>query len=143
MESSASAGNDLYEAYVWSLVLEAAQRENATVRLLDRLGRPPTAFWFRTSPSDIFSSAHDYCHAQVDFPGCPSLEAHIGIYISGKSKVNHEADVAVLYKDEADVCRRDAVHPRSGKVLLTAERKFYIDSNVGIGLGRSFLGLIK
>ena len=79
--SSGSAGNDLYECYVWALVLEAARREGATIRLLNRTGAPSTSFWFRTSPSAIFSTAHDYCHAQIDFPSCPSLEAHIGIYV--------------------------------------------------------------
>ncbi|MBX9829562.1 MAG: hypothetical protein K2Y27_31800 [Xanthobacteraceae bacterium] len=141
--SSGSAGNDLYECYVWALVLEAARREGATIRLLDRSGAPASSFWFRTSPSAIFSTAHNYCHAQIDFPGCPSLEAHIGIYVSGKSKVNHECDVAVVYKDEADTCRAESVYPRSSKVLLAIECKYYLSSSLGVNLGRSFLGLIN
>jgi hypothetical protein len=141
--SAASNGADLYECYVWALVLEAARREGATIRLLDRRGRPATSFWFRTSPSSIFSAAHDYCHAEIHFSGCATLEAHIGIYVSGKSKVNHECDVAVLYKDEADTCRRESVHPRSSKVLLAIECKYYLSSSLGVNLGRSFLGLIN
>ncbi|WP_156936456.1 hypothetical protein [Mesorhizobium sp. LNJC384A00] len=141
--SSGSAGNDLYECYVWALVLEAARREGATIRLLNQSGAPAISFWFRTSPSAIFSTAHDYCHAQIDFPGSPSLEAHIGIYVSGKSKVNHECDVAVVYKDEADTCRAESVYPRSSKVLLAIECKYYLSSSLGVNLGRSFLGLIN
>jgi hypothetical protein len=139
----ASAGEDLYESYVWSLVLEAASNEGATIRLRDRYGNLPTQFWFRTSPSNIFSIAHSYCHAEIEFPTRPVLEAHIGIFVAGRSKVPHECDVAVLYKNEAEICRSSSVHPRSGKVILTAECKYYINSTIGINLGRSFLGLLN
>ncbi len=141
--SATSAGSDLYECYVWALVLEAARREGASIRLLNRAGLPATSFWFRTSPSAIFSNAHDYCHAEIQFSGCATLEAHIGVFVSGKSKVNHECDVAVLYKDEADTCRRESVHPRSSKILLAIECKYYLSSSLGVNLGRSFLGLVN
>jgi len=140
---AASAGNDLYECYVWSLVLDAAQREGATIRLLNRSGSLATNFWFRTSPSSIFSPRHDYCHAEIQFDACPTLEAHVGVYVSGKSRVNHERDVAVIYKDEADTCRAESVNPRSSKVLLAIECKYYLSSTLGVNLGRSFLGLIN
>ena len=42
--STSSAGADLYECYIWSLVLEAARQEGATIRLLDRGGRSATSF---------------------------------------------------------------------------------------------------
>ena len=141
--AATSAGNDLYECYVWALVLEAAEREGATVQLVHRSGTPATDFWFRTSPSSIFSTTNDYCHAEILFSERPTLEAHIGVYVSGKSKVNHECDVAVIYKDEADTCRRESVNPRSSKVLLAVECKYYLNSSLGVNLGRSFLGLIN
>ena len=140
--SAASAGSDLYEAYVWTLVLEAARRQGAMIRLMTRSGIPATVCYFRTSPTSIFSSLHDYCHAELRFPNAPVLEAHVGIYVSGKSKVNHECDVAVLYQDEASICRDQNVHPRSSKVLLAIECKYYLSSSLGVDLGRSFLGLI-
>src|SRR5690349_2731779 len=84
--TATSAGADLYEAYVWSLVLRAAQQEGATVTYKDRGGATPTSFWFRTSPSSIYSNAHPYCHAELQFDGCPILEAHIGIFVSGRSR---------------------------------------------------------
>lgn len=141
--SSASAGDDLYEGYVWSLILEAAQNERATIRLLDRNGNLATSFWFRTQPSGLASHAHNYCHAEIAFQRCPTLEAHIGVYVTGKSKVKHECDVAVVFKDEADTCRLEDVDPRASKVMLTVECKYYINSNAGINHGRSFLGLIN
>jgi hypothetical protein len=141
--SSNTAGSDLYEAYIWALVVEASRREGARVRFLDRQGDVPTSFYFRGSPSSIYSTAHDYCHAEIEFDDCPALEAHVGIYVSGKSQVQHECDVAVLYKDEADICRNRQVDPRSSKLILAAECKCYINATLGIGLGRSFLGLIN
>ena len=141
--AATSAGNDLYECYIWALVLEAAQHEGATIRLFNRSGDLATNFWFRTSPSSIFSTTHDYCHAQIHFTGCPTLEAHIGVYVSGKSKVNHECDVAVIYKDEAGTCRNESVNPRSSKVILAIECKYYLSRSLGVNLGRSFLGLIN
>jgi len=140
--SAASAGNDLYECYIWALVLEAAHRQGATIALKTRSCSPATSFFFRTSPSSIFSNLHDYCHAELRFPRAPVLEAHVGIYVSGKSKVNHECDVAVLYQDEADTCRAQSVHPRASKVLLSVECKYYLSSSLGVDLGRSFLGLL-
>lgn len=140
--SSSAAGEDLYEAYIWSLVLEAARNEGASVVFRDRHGSVPSSFWFRTSPSGISSNAHNYCHAEIHFPNCPVLEAHVGIYVAGRSQVAHECDVAVLHKNEADTCRAENVHPRSGKIVLTVECKYYLNSNIGINLGRSFLGLL-
>ena len=140
--SAASTGSDLYEAYVWTLVLEAARREGATIRLMTRSGNLATHFHFRTSPTSIFSTLHDYCHAELHFPLAPVLEAHVGIYVSGKSKVNHECDVAILDQGEANTCRDQCVHPRSSKVLLAIECKYYLSSSLGVDLGRSFLGLI-
>ena len=140
--TAASAGNDLYECYVWALVLNAARREGATIRLMTRQGLPATSFYFRTSPSSVFSSLHDYCHAEIRFQRCPILEAHIGIYVSGKSRVNHECDVAVVYQDEAETCRANNVHPRASKLLMSVECKYYLSSALGVDLGRSFLGLI-
>ena len=140
--SAASAGNDLYEAYVWTLVLEAARKQGATIQLMTRSGNPATHFHFRTSPTSIFSTLYDYCHAELRFPLAPVLEAHVGIYVSGKSKVNHECDVAVVDQEEANTCRDQNVHPRSSKVLLAIECKYYLSSSLGVDLGRSFLGLI-
>ena len=83
---------------------------------------------------------HEYTHAVLDFDGCPALEAHIGIRVTGKSRVLHECDVAVLFADEAELCRLEEVHPRASRVLIAAECKFYT-SSIQLHLGRGFLGL--
>jgi hypothetical protein len=140
--SNLSAGKDLYEPYVWALVLEAAERMGAIISLRDRQGNVPGSFWFRTEPSGIASVAHPYCHAVIEFANCPVLECHVGIFVSGRSKVIHECDVAVVMQSEADACRDNNAHPRFSKAILTVECKFYVNATVGVGHGRSFLGLI-
>jgi hypothetical protein len=140
--TSGSRGDDLYEAYVWSVVIEAARNKGATVEFRTVSDRAVTKdFYFRTSPCEIWWNAREYCHAEISFPNCPLLEAHVGIYVSGRSKVRHECDVAVLFKDEADICRWRQVLPRAGKVILAVECKYYVNSILGLGLARAFLGL--
>jgi hypothetical protein len=138
--SEPSATNDVYENYIWALCLKAARRQDATIRYEDVYERGATNLVFRTSPGAIYSTAHPYTHAVIEFAGCPPLEAHIGIRVTGKSRVLHECDVAILDREESRLCRTNQVHPRAGKVLLAAECKFYT-SAIQLYLGRSFLGL--
>jgi hypothetical protein len=127
--TSASRGDDLYEAYVWSAVVQAARNKGATVIFKTVSNRVVTSeFYFRTSPCEIWWDAYDYCHAEISFTNCPLLEAHVGIYVAGRSKVRHECDVAVLLKSEADICRWSRVLPRASKVLLAVECKYYVSS---------------
>jgi hypothetical protein len=141
---SPSQGADLYELYIWSLVIEAAKAEGALIEYRDVHGAPVTLnFVFRSSPGRIFSKKQPYTHARITFDQCRSLEAHIGIYVSGKSKVIHECDVAVIYADAATTCRAEEVHPKSTQLLLSAECKFYVQSTMGVGLARSYLGLVS
>lgn len=139
--STASAAADIFEAYVWALVIEGARQEGANVGFRNSQGAVVSSFVFRTSPGAIYSSS-PYTFARVDFAGLPALEAHQGIYVAGRSRVSHECDVAVLHKSEADTCRQAQVHPRAYRVLLAVECKFY-STNLGIDLARSFLGLTE
>jgi hypothetical protein len=142
--NTTSATDDLYEAYLFTLVLGAAIAEGASVRLrsIGRAGTNP--FVFRTSPGYIGSRSQNYGYAEIEFPGCPSLEAHVGVRVSGHSNVLHECDVSVLLKDEAEVCRRgpDLVAPRSSKLVIAIEAKFYA-RDIPLMLGRAFLGLTR
>jgi len=140
---SPSHGADLYELYIWSLVIDAARAEGASVEFRDVHSAPvSSSFVFRTSPGRIFSKLHPYTHARIVFDQCPPLEAHVGIFVSGKSKVIHECDVPVIYADAAATCRLEEVHPKSTQLLLSAECKFYVQSTMGVGLARSYLGLV-
>lgn len=136
------ATNDIYENYVWTLCIEAARAKNANITYQDVHGNIASMLRFRTAPGAIYSKAHDYTHAILEFDGCPTLEVHVGVRVTGKSRVLHECDVAVLYRDEAEFCRSEEVHPRAARVLIAAECKYY-SSALQLHLGRGFLGLTR
>jgi hypothetical protein len=140
--ASASAANDIFEAYIWALLVDAARNEGAGLSFRDFAGNSVPSLTFRTSPGAIYSTANPYSYARLEFNGCPTLEAHLGIFVSGRSGVPHECDVAVVEEAEANTCRQSQVHPRSSKVLLSVECKFY-STNLRIDLARSFLGLTE
>lgn len=138
--TSASDTSDIFEAYVFSLVLEAAQTEGASITYRDVFGNTPTDFVFRTSPGYIYSTNKKYTHAVILFPNKAPLEAHIGVRVVGKSDVLHECDVAVIQQLEAETCRLHQVPPRSSKVLIAVECKFY-STPLQLHLARAFIGL--
>jgi hypothetical protein len=138
---SSGEANDAFELYTLSLVLHAAREEGAAIQFLSSGRKPnPSPLHFRASPGTIFSSAHDYTHAQIEFPGNFPLEAHVGVYVEGLAGVVHECDVLVIDAAEGIFCRRHRVHPKKSKMVLAAECKFYT-GNLGIDLGRQFLGV--
>lgn len=139
--SAASDASDIFEAYVFCLVIQAARTEGAIVHYRDVYGTPNlSAFVFRTSPGYIFSTAHPYTHAVIEFPQKPVLEVHVGVRVAGKSDVLHECDVAVIQQVEAETCRQRMVPPRSSKVLIAVECKFYT-TPLQLHLARAFIGL--
>jgi hypothetical protein len=138
--SQTSPGSDLYELYVFSLVLTAARDLNATVSFEDVHGNIPQMFVARTSPGYIYSDEQPYCHALIRLPRCPPLEAHLGIRVEGASGVLHECDVAVLLQATAAMCRQGRFQPRQSQVILAAECKFYTVP-IPLGLARGFVGL--
>lgn len=139
---AAAAPPDIFEAYVLTLLIRAARTEQATVSYVSRDGSPATALVLRTSPGFIFSTAKNYTHAVLTFPDRRVLEVHTGIKVAGKSGVLHELDVAVLERAEAENCRRNGVSPRSTKVLIGVECKFYA-SALQLHLARAFVGLVN
>jgi hypothetical protein len=124
--TTADDASDGFEAYLLGLVIRAAQNEGAVISFRDVFYSTPTSFVFRTSPGYISSRKQPYTYAIIAFPGRPVLEAHVGVRISGISKILHECDVAVIDQDEAEICRQNQnVHPRHGKVIMAIECKFY------------------
>ncbi len=139
-----SAADDLFEAYIFSILIHAAHAEGASISYQCINGGTPNPFVFRTSPGFIVSNRRNYGYAVINFSGCPLLEAHVGIRIAGQSNVLHECDVSVLQKDEADLCRSgpERVAPRSSKVIIAVEAKHYT-VGLPLHLGRAFLGLAR
>jgi hypothetical protein len=103
---SPTAGNDLYEAFLFSLVLKAARSEGYDVSFADSSGRMPTEFRLRRSPGRL--STGTFTHAILTLPNTRKvpLEVHTGVVVIGKSKVAHEADVLVLRASSAQRCRQ-------------------------------------
>lgn len=138
--TTASAGSDIFEAYILSIIIEAAEAEGAVVSFRNVDGSVPMVFTFRTSPGHIWWNSQPYTHVQIQFADVPTLEAHMGVYVTGKSGLIHEADVLVLLSEEAQLSRQNQVPPRSKRAIIAAECKFY-SSNLRLGLARAFVGL--
>ncbi|MCC6567533.1 MAG: hypothetical protein IT298_17385 [Chloroflexi bacterium] len=143
--TSAKAKTDysLYELFVFTLVLEAAEE----------LGAPPAVFKtlsggsavvtsapdFKTGPHDLWSDGDVW--ADLTLPGRRMpFEVHIGVCVEGKSGVPHECDVSVLRARTAERCRTSKITPKSHELVIAAECKYYAQ-RIGIGMAREFLGL--
>lgn len=135
-----AADEDRFEGYLFALVLRAAEKEGANVRFENRNGPFGGTATFRTSPGHLWSDARPYTHAVIQFPNKALLEAHVGVYISGRSRLYHEADVAVLSRAVARTCRADRTDPPHSEAVLLLECKYYA-ADPGVRLGREFLGL--
>ena len=136
--------SDIYEGYIFVVLLEAARTEGAQVGFSSIQGGAINHFVFRTSPGYLNSQRQDYGYAKIRFPRCPALEAHLGVRVAGQSNVLHECDVSVLDQGEADLCRRagPTLAPRSARVRIAVEAKYYTTA-LGLHLGRNFLGLVR
>ncbi len=139
--NSRSAVWDVYEGYIFGLVLGAAVAAGGAVDYEDVHGSPATGrLVFRTSPGMLHSTTHPYTHAVLDFPDCDPLEVHVGVRVQGRSGVLHECDVLVLPAAEAALARSKAVAPRGSRSLLAVECKYYA-SYLSPYLARGFQGL--
>jgi hypothetical protein len=138
--STANAANDLFEGYVWSIVIGAARDQGGAISYENVNGVAVSTLVFRTSPGRIYSKKKPYTHAIVQFPSGLEVEVHLGVFVEGRSRVLHECDIAVVDRAEAYTCRAEQVHPRVSKVPIAIECKFH-SSTLQLGYGRGFLGL--
>lgn len=140
-DTLATAASDLFELYVFSLLIRAARNEGAQVHYRDVHDQITSSLCFRASPGQIYGATHLYTHAVLDFGNNrPLLEAHIGIKVQGRAGIAHECDVCILHRQEATECRADRREPRSSKVVIAVECKYY-SSRLKLELAREFLGL--
>lgn len=138
--STASEPNDLYEGFLFALVVSTARDRGARVTFQDVHGRPAADLIFRTSPGRLSSTRRNYTHAVLEFGSVPPLEVHIGVKVEGNSGVEHECDVLILDAAEAQVCRQVGASPQTRRCLLAIECKFYT-SNLPLHQARAFAGL--
>ncbi|MFD8864038.1 hypothetical protein ACFV1F_06545 [Streptomyces sp. NPDC059590] len=138
--TSTSDACDVYEGFVFSLVVSTASKWGAQVRYEDVHGNTVQDLLFRTGPGQLYQKTKPFTHAVIEFDRAPALEAHVGVRIQGGSGVLHECDVVVLQADEAALSRREGIAPRGTKCLLAIECKYYT-THLGIELARNFEGL--
>lgn len=137
MYSSSAAESDLYEASLLTVAASACASAGGN-NTLDGAGTTAGQLRFRKSPGQIW--VDDYTRVTSTFHDGRALEIHLGVRLTGKSGVLHEADVVVLDSMEALRCRAAAVPPRHSKAIAIIEAKHY-EASPGLGIGRSFLGL--
>ncbi|SRR5712691_2458782 len=94
--TTASAANDIYEGFLFSLVVATARKSGAVIRYEDVRGNKARNLTFRTSPGQLYSTRQDYTYAVIEFGRAPALEVHVGVKVQGTSGVEHECDVLVL-----------------------------------------------
>lgn len=147
--ASKAKDHDLYEAYVLTLLLVAADAAGWTLDLRDGWGHAVKAPVFRLGPGRITS--RDYTFARMTKAGRPPLEAHLGVRVSGQSPVSistptksgrllHEFDLIVLPESVATACRATGDDPDHTAVTIHAEMKFYT-GKLSLPLGRASIGL--
>lgn len=137
---AASRTYSLYEGFVFACVVEALARLNGQFEARDHDDNRASSLVFRTKPGLIFTAGAPYTFIHVRLPNTREYELHSTLRVEGRSKVLHELDVALVERAEAVRCRQAGVSPRSGKVKLLAECKFY-GRSLPLHLGREFLGL--
>lgn len=139
--TSQSRGDDVYEGYIFSLIVDVARRRGANIQFRTTSGRPTTALLFRSSPGQLYTRDRGYTHAVIQFRGAPELEVHVGVRVQGSSGVLHECDVLVLPFAEAESSRVNEVAPRGSRCLVAIECKYYVATRLDLSLARNFEGL--
>ncbi|MEH1823244.1 MAG: hypothetical protein V7L31_29930 [Nostoc sp.] len=149
---SKAKANDLFEAFIFTILLDAAIRENVNrpIQFEDTSGNITSDILFRRSPGYINYQKKKYTHAVLIFPTKGDdleLEVHLGIYAVGSSKVPQECDIAVLLRTEGKRCRnvknKNSIVVKSTNIVIGVECKCHESSKVALGSGRSFLGLVQ
>lgn len=131
-----------FEAYIFSLCSKAVKNLGATATLTGSQSGPnPSIVIFRGSPGNIWSTSQDFCYLDCTLND-KSFEVHVDVTYEGRSGANHELDVSIYSKAQADTARSHRVFPKMQKSLIGAiECKFYT-STPGVSLARTFVGLL-
>lgn len=130
-----------YEAYVFSLCIEAVNRAGGQVTLIGiQTGANPTTLVFRGGPGAMPSRAQDFCYARCVLGG-KEFEIHVDVEYEGNSGATHEIDVSICESRHCDSVRVTGRSPRTRKnLIMLFECKFYTN-NPGVLLARTFVGL--
>lgn len=131
-----------FEAYIFSLMIKAVKQASGTVTMMGvRTGQNPNPVVFRGSPGHMSSQAQDFAYAECSLNN-KEFEIHLGVQYVGTSNALHEVDVSLFDHDRANQIRSEGILPSTRNLRAAVECKFY-DSNLGVTLGRTFVGLVS
>lgn len=141
--------HDLFEAYILTLMLEAAKATGWALSLRDGWGNTVTAPLFRRGPGRLSSRKFTFAH--MTRRGRRDLEAHLGVKVAGRAPVLKspttasgrllpEFDLLILPSHEADTCRAGNEDPDHSVVIAHAEMKYH-GGNLSLPLGRASVGM--
>lgn len=131
--------SDLYEAFLFGVVVAGARAVGFKTSYETVHGTSPASLVFRSSPGWLFSSARPYSHAVLAWEGT-EWEVHLGVYVRGRSGVEHECDVLAIKRKAGVRARAVGRSPSQGNAILFLEAKYYF-TPLPLHLGRGFLGL--
>ena len=132
-----------FEAYVFSLVVQAVQQAGGNVQLHGvKSGANPNLVVFRGAPGYMGSTAQNFCFARCSLNN-REYEIHVDVIYVGGSGATHEVDVSIYDRSAADAVRQNpGMQPGTRSLRAAFECKCY-DSNLGTALGRAFVGLVS
>jgi hypothetical protein len=133
-----------YEAYVLSLCVEAVRRAGGVAELKGILSGPnPDPVVLRGAPGSMASRNQNFAFASCSLRN-KRFEFHVDVEYQGTSGAPHEIDVSMCDEAHAEAVRNTNGRPKAdgNKLLMAFECKFY-ENTPGVGLGRTFVGLIS
>ena len=131
-----------FEAYVFSLLIKAVTQAGGSVVIVGiNSGQSPNPIVLRGSPGHMSSTSQDFAYAECALNG-KEFELHLGVQYIGTSNALHEVDISMFDHERADQIRLDGILPNTRNLRAAIECKFY-DSNLGVTLGRTFVGLVS
>jgi len=141
LQLNSSTRERAFEAYIFSLVLQAVKNAGGTVQLMGiQTGPNPNPLVFRGSPGQMSSRIQNFIYARCSLNGY-DFEVHVDVQYQGSSGATHEIDISIYDATRADAIRFTGAIPAVRSLYGAIECKFY-DSTLGTVLGRAFVGLV-
>lgn len=132
-----------YEAYVFGLCTKAVKNAGGTAVLKGIItGVNPVPVIFRGAPGNMSSKAQDFCYAYCELKN-KQFEIHVDVQYEGTSGATHEIDVSIFEHERAEKVRNSGRLPKTAKLFMIFECKFYMSTIPSADLGRGFAGLVK
>ena len=132
-----------YEAYIWSLCKQAVEEAGGHAVLTGiKSGAAPREIVLRGSPGSMASTMQDFCYINCQLEK-KEFEIHVDVQYEGSSGASHEIDASIYDHVSAEAVRSNGGLPRSSKLIMAIECKFYMSSVPSAALGRGFVGLVR